>query len=57
MASAINEPVINYAPYIVKASDIYIYISQTANHYQNLMNNPGCAIMIIEDEHKCFLIF
>lgn len=52
-----HEPAISYAPYIMKASDIYIYISQTANHYQNLMDNPACAIMIIEDEHEAKTIF
>ncbi len=28
-----STPSISYAPYIMRASDIYIYISQTAEHY------------------------
>ena len=39
-----NTPAISYAPYIMRANDIYIYISQTAEHYHNLINNPACAV-------------
>lgn len=50
-------PSISYAPYIMRASDIYIYISETAEHYHNLITNPVCAVMIIEDEENAKTIF
>ncbi len=52
-----STPSISYAPYIMRASDIYIYISQTAEHYHNLMTNSVCAAMIIEDEKNAKTIF
>ena len=52
-----HSPLISYAPYIMRGHDIYIYISQTAEHYHNLVANPACAIMIIEDEHEAKNIF
>ena len=52
-----HSPFISYAPYIMRGHDIYIYISQTAEHYHNLVANPACAIMIIEDEHEAKNIF
>ena len=32
-----HSPFISYAPYIMRGHDIYIYISQTAEHYHNLV--------------------
>lgn len=52
-----NTPAISYAPYVMRANDIYIYISQTAEHYHNLINNPACAVMIIEDENQAKTVF
>lgn len=50
-------PAISYAPYIMRGNDIYIYISQTAEHYHNLTHNPVCAAMIIEDESHAKTVF
>ena len=36
-----HSPFISYAPYIMRGHDIYIYISQTAEHYHNLVANPA----------------
>ena len=52
-----NTPAISYAPYVMRANDIYIYISQTAEHHHNLINNPACAVMIIEDENQAKTVF
>lgn len=52
-----NTPAISYAPYIMQDNNIYIYISQTAEHYHNLINNPACALMIIEDENQSKTVF
>lgn len=43
-------PFISYAPFVKVEERIYIYISETAEHYQNVCKNPQVAIIIIEDE-------
>lgn len=50
-------PEISYAPFIMQNQKIYVYISKTAPHYHNLVENPHCSIMLIEDESMCKTIF
>lgn len=60
MISSLNKqgfPEISYAPFIMIDNEIYIYLSQAANHYYNLSNNKNCSIMIIEDESESKVIF
>lgn len=60
MISSLNEnkeASISYAPFVMLEGDIYIYISKTAPHYNNLLNNKDCAVMVIEDEKDSKTIF
>lgn len=60
MISSLNEQKeasISYAPFVMLGGNIYIYISKTAPHYNNLSNNKDCAVMIIEDEKDSKTIF
>lgn len=52
-----NEPAISYAPFVIDNNEIYIYISKAADHYYNLLENKKCAVMAIEDEKECKMIF
>lgn len=52
-----KETSISYAPFVMIDNDLYIYISETANHYENLLTNKDCSVMIIEDESTCKNIF
>ena len=52
-----NQPEISYAPFVMKDNSLYIYISKTASHYQNLIDNSNCSVMIIEDESTCKTVF
>ena len=45
-----NKPFISYAPFVKIGEKLYSYISQTAEHYENLCTNPEVAVMVIEDE-------
>jgi putative heme iron utilization protein len=43
----------SYAPYIMDdAGHFYIFISQLAQHTQDLQNNPKVSILLMEDEQK-----
>ncbi|MDB8551028.1 HugZ family protein [Turicibacter sanguinis] len=60
MISSLNEnkmPEISYAPFMMKNQKIYIYISKAAAHYHNLVQNPQCSVMLIEDEAACKTVF
>lgn len=50
-------PAISYTPYVKIGSEFYIFISETADHYHHLMNNPHVAIMLIEDEQDAKILF
>ena len=52
-----NQPEISYAPFIMTDNNLYIYISKTASHYQNLIDNSNCSVMVIEDESTCKTVF
>ncbi|CEO25521.1 HugZ family pyridoxamine 5'-phosphate oxidase [Paraclostridium sordellii] len=52
-----NQPEISYAPFIMKDNNLYIYISKTASHYQNLIDNSNCSVIVIEDESTCKTVF
>ena len=45
-----NLPHVSYAPYYMRDDKVYIYISEMAKHYQNLLDNENIGVMIIEDE-------
>lgn len=52
-----GEPAISYSTYIMKDAKIYIYISKTAPHYENIANNKRVDVMIIEDEVNSSSLF
>ena len=43
-------PEISYAPFLRDRDKIYLYLSETANHYENLSTHRDCSVMAIEDE-------
>jgi len=51
-----NNPYATYAPFAQYKGKNYIYISQVAEHYSNLINNPNLEVMFIEDEKTAKLI-
>ncbi len=50
-------PQSSYAPYVIEGSKAYIYISQVADHYNNINNNPNVSLMIIKDESNSKNLF
>lgn len=50
-------PETSYAPFVMVDNNIYVYLSQAANHYYNLRYNKDCTVMIIEDESEAKTIF
>lgn len=51
-------PFSSYAPAIRKDDEIWVLISSTAPHYQNLISNPNkVSILFIQDESKASTIF
>ncbi|STQ86531.1 HugZ family heme oxygenase [Helicobacter muridarum] len=47
-----NFPNISYSPLLRYDNNYFIYISEIAEHYTNLKNNPKLQVMFIEDEAK-----
>ncbi|WP_422657706.1 HugZ family protein [Paenibacillus sp. EC2-1] len=52
-----GKPFISYAPFVQKDGHLYIYISQIANHYKHLENDPAVDVMFIEDESQSANLF
>ncbi|SMF77710.1 hypothetical protein SAMN05661091_1472 [Paenibacillus uliginis N3/975] len=52
-----GQPFISYAPFVKKNGKLYIYISQIANHYHHIENNPAVDVMFIEDESQSRNLF
>lgn len=52
-----SQPNISYTPFIQYNSDIYIFISELANHTKNIINHPVASVLLIEDEQSCKNIF
>lgn len=52
-----GEAAISYSTYIMKDTDLYIYISKTAAHYDYIFNNNKINVMIIEDEAEASSLF
>lgn len=52
-----GEPFISYSTYIMMDNELYIYISKTAPHYENIQNNKIVDVMIIEDENEAASLF
>ncbi|WP_127586973.1 HugZ family pyridoxamine 5'-phosphate oxidase [Paenibacillus koleovorans] len=50
-------PFVSYSPYVSKEGKLYIFISQIANHYKHLENNPSVDVMLIEDESQTANLF
>ena len=50
--SSENYPCISYAPFFRYHGENYIFISETGEHYNNLMENGKLEILFIEDEEK-----
>ncbi|MGV3278129.1 pyridoxamine 5'-phosphate oxidase family protein [Rickettsiales bacterium LUAb2] len=51
-----NNPYATYSPFIQYNNKNYIYISEVAEHYSNLINNPNLEILFLEDEATAKLI-
>lgn len=52
-----NLPETSYAPFVMIDNEVYVYLSEAANHYYNLRDNKNCSVMIIEDEKDSKTIF
>lgn len=52
-----NLPCSSYAPFITFQNNLYIFISQLAQHTIALLANPVASVMLIEDESSCSDIF
>jgi len=48
--SPMNVPEISYAPFYKTDDKVYLYLSEESNHYVNMIANPICSIMAIDDE-------
>jgi heme iron utilization protein len=46
-----NEPQSSYAPFVWHDRCLYLYLSELAQHTQNLRRNPAVSLMLIEDEN------
>lgn len=46
-----------YAPFVKKENDFYIYISERARHFKNLLSTKKANLYLIEDESKAVNIF
>ncbi|MDR0483900.1 MAG: pyridoxamine 5'-phosphate oxidase family protein [Alphaproteobacteria bacterium] len=51
-----NHPCASYAPFINFKGKNYIYVSQVAEHYQNLIDNPKIETLFLEDESSSKII-
>lgn len=57
-ASSNAVPESSYSPYIRGANgDFYIFISELAQHTQNLLHNPKASILFIAEESQCHNVF
>ena len=45
-------PNASYTPYVKAGSDLYIYVSELAEHTQNLTHNKAVSVFLVEDESK-----
>lgn len=46
-----------YAPFVKKDNDYYVYISDRARHFNNLLSTKKANLYFIEDESKAVNIF
>lgn len=47
----------SYAPFVMHAGDMYIYVSELAAHTRHLLKQGQCAVLLIEDEQDCRNLF
>lgn len=52
-----GEPSISYSTYVLEKDKIYIYISKTAPHYENIEKNKKIDVMILDDENESASLF
>lgn len=52
-----ERPHTSYAPFVRIENDLYILISEAADHTRNLMERPDCSVLLIEDESEAAQIF
>lgn len=50
-------PFLSYAPFVEHEGKVYLYLSQIAEHYKNMENNPAVDIMLVADESETKNIF
>jgi len=50
-------PFTSYAVFVKYENKYYVYLSDIANHAQNLKNNSKASIFFAEDENQCEKIF
>ncbi|MEE9494872.1 MAG: pyridoxamine 5'-phosphate oxidase family protein [Gammaproteobacteria bacterium] len=56
-ASRSADPECSYAPFVLEDGAFYIYVSMLASHTRNLLENPQCSVLFIEDESASKNIF
>lgn len=52
-----GRPHTSYAPFAIHQQHLFIFISQLAQHTQQLIDHPNASILLIEDESNCEDIF
>ena len=56
--TADGKPNASYAPFVMdKSGSIYVFLSQLASHTQDLLANPQCSVLMVEDEAKTRQLF
>jgi len=55
--NAEHQPNVSYAPFALTNDGFYILISDIAKHGQNLKQQPGLSVMLIQDEQQAKSIF
>jgi len=56
--TADGKPNASYAPFVMdKSGSIYIFLSQLASHTQDLLTNPQCSVLMLEDETQTRQLF
>lgn len=52
-----GRPQASYAPFLLVAGDFYCFLSELAQHTENLRVRPTASLLVIEDELRCRNLF
>lgn len=55
--TADGSPLSSYAPFVFERGRFYIFVSRLAGHTSNLLDQPRCSVLLIEDESPAENIF